>query len=98
MLVAIDRHRLALLLRHVNGDDLLRERAVGLRTSGALLAAQREAVLRIARDAEVHCDVFSRLGHRIDAVLLAHRLVDEAPADGRIEDLGRRAKASRPCP
>ena len=31
-------------------------------------------------------DVLGRLGHRVDAVLLLHQLVDEAPADGGVVD------------
>ncbi len=63
MFVPNDRDRLALLLRHVNGGDLLCERAVRLCTSGTLLAAQREPVLCVACDAEVHRYVFSGLWH-----------------------------------
>ncbi len=34
-------------------------------------------------------DVLRRLGHRVDAVQRLHPRVDEAPADGRVEHLGR---------
>ena len=37
-------------------------------------------------------DVLGRLGHRIDAIELFHRRIDETPADGGVENLRRSLK------
>ncbi|CAJ5233299.1 Uncharacterised protein [Burkholderia pseudomallei] len=95
MLVARHDERLALLLRDRHRRDLLRERAVGLRARRLLLAAQRERVLIGAAHAVIGRDIFGRLRHRIDAVPLFHQRIDEAPADGRIEDLGLARERAR---
>src|SRR2546430_10248799 len=86
MLVA--RHeRLALGSRNLHRYQLRVIEASGIGVRGALLAAQRKAVLVGARDVELRGDVFAGLGHRVDAVALAHARVDEAPAEGRVMDL-----------
>ena len=54
----------------------------------ALLRAKRESVLILARDLIVLSDVLGRLRHRIDAVLRLHQRIDEAPANGRVLDVG----------
>ena len=70
------------------GDDLGGEAAVRLRRGGAALAFDRERVLVLAADLIVLGDILGRLGHRIDAELLLHQLVDEAPADRGVVHLG----------
>ena len=87
MLVAVDDRRIALLRRQRHRDDLRREPAVRLRGERALLAAEREGVLVGARHGEFRRHVLARLRHRVDAVLLLHERIDEAPADRRVEHL-----------
>ena len=65
----------------VTGTISAAKRAARLRAQRALLAAQRERVLVRARHLELGGDVFARLRHRVDAVLLLHQRVHEAPAD-----------------
>ena len=99
MLVLLDARHVALAVLDLDRDDFLVERPVRLRRGGALLRAQRERVLVGARDLIFVGDVLGRLRHRIDAVELFHHRIDEAPADGRVEDLGRalkRASAALP--
>ena len=73
--------------------------ALRLRRRGALLRAQRERVLVGARDLVFVGDVLGRLRHRIDAVELLHQRIDEAPADRRVENLGRTLETPlAPCP
>ena len=101
MLVLVDDDRIALALRDRDRHDLLGEPSVGLRRRRLLLRAQGEGVLVLARDVEVRGHVLAGLRHGIDAVLLLHQRVDEAPADGGVVDLGiaregrRRPSASR---
>jgi hypothetical protein len=52
-----------------------------------LRSAKAEGILIGAADAELLGDVLGGLRHRVDAVLLLHQLVDEAPADGGVVDL-----------
>ena len=80
--------RLAFLLagdRHRHG--LAFEEAGLVRGLPALLRAQREGILVGARHLEFGGHVLGRLGHRVDAVLLLHQRIDEAPADGGVFDL-----------
>jgi hypothetical protein len=84
-LAAGDRHR----------DDLLGEAAFLLRLAGALLRAEGEGVLVGAGDLEVLRHVLRRLRHGVDAVLGLHLGIDEAPADGGVEDLGLAAEGLR---
>ncbi|MNG07048.1 hypothetical protein D3C84_903330 [compost metagenome] len=60
--------------------------------SGALLAAQGEGVLVGPGDVELFGDVLRRFRHGVDAVGLFHQRIDEAPADGGVEDFGRPGK------
>jgi hypothetical protein len=62
------------------------EDAALLRCHGLALRGQRHAVLRLALDAELLRDVLRGLGHRVDAVLFLHQLVDETPADRGVVD------------
>ena len=62
------------------GDELVGE--VGRRP--ALLRAQGERVLVLARDAPALGDVLARLAHRLERELRLHRRVREAPAQGRV--------------
>ena len=78
----------ALALRDRHRRDLLRQPAVGLRGDRLVLAAHREGVLVGARHLKILGDVLAGLRHGIDAVLLLHQRVDEAPADRRVVDLG----------
>ena len=90
-LSTVDRPGLA--ARHLDRHDLLGEDSpTRMRLAGALLRAEREGVLVVARDLVVLGDVLAGLRHRIDAVLLLHQRIDEAPADGGVLDLGRCAE------
>ena len=64
-----------------------------MRRAGALLASatRRHPGLR-GRYLKILGHVLRRLGHGIDAVLLLHQRVDEAPADGGVVDLGLAGK------
>ena len=86
----LHQQRRALLLRDLDRHELVREEAACRRRRGALLAAQREAVLVGARDVELRGDVLAGLGHRVDAVLLLQARVDEPPADRGVVDLRAR--------
>ena len=87
----------ALALRDRHRRDLLGQPAVGLRGDGLVLAAHGERVLVGARHREILGDVLAGLRHGIDAVLLLHQRVDEAPADRRVVDLGvARERLGRP--
>ena len=80
--------RPGLAARHDHRLDLLGEEARGLRLRGALLRAERKRVLVLARDLVILGDVLGRLRHGVDAVLLLHQRIDEAPADGGVLDRG----------
>ena len=95
MLVLVDASPSPLRPVISTGDDFLGERSPACGRRGALLRAQRERVLVGARDLEFLGDVLARLRHRIDAVLLLHQRIDEAPADGGVEDLRRCARTPR---
>ena len=87
VLVAIDRNS-ALAAGDLHRGDLAGEEAAVLRGLGAHLRAVGEGVLVGAGDLEVLGDVLRGLGHGVDAVLVLHQWVDEAPADRRVVDLG----------
>lgn len=86
MLVVLDQG-VALAPANRHRDDFLGEETGRLRPAGALLAAQGEGILVGTRHAIVVGDVVGGLRHRVDAVLLLHQRVDEAPADGGVLDL-----------
>ena len=95
MLVRVDPTGLPLPSGTSTGAISSAKRPVCLRRGGALLRAQREGILVRARDLEFLGDVLAGLRHRIDAVLLLHHRIDEAPADRGVVDLGRaRERAS----
>ncbi len=87
MLVAFDQHRLALAALDRDGSDLAGEEPCLLRRLGPHLAAIGEGVLIGAVDAELFGDILGGLRHRVDAILRLHQRVDEAPADGGVEEL-----------
>ena len=87
MLVALHQDRFAPALRHWHGDDLLCQTSVLLSGTSPLLAAQGEGVLVGAGDLEILGDVLGRLRHGVDAVRALHQRIDEAPADGGVENL-----------
>jgi hypothetical protein len=82
-----DDLRLALLLRDFHRHDLVVEAAGGLGRDGALLAAQGEGVLVGAGDLQFRRRVLRRVRHGVGAVELFHQRIDEAPADGGVENL-----------
>ena len=51
---------------------------------GALVAAERERVLVLARDPVALGDVLARLSHRLGRVALGHPRVDHPPAEGGV--------------
>ena len=67
-----------------------------MRLAGALLRAQRKGVLVGARHLVFLGDVLAGLRHRIDAVLLLHQRIDEAPADAWCRR-SRRARWNASC-
>ena len=94
-----DAGHAAFAVLDLDRDNFLVERPLRLGRRGPLLRAQRERVLVRARDLVFVGDVLGRLGHRIDAVELFHHRIDEAPADGGVENLRRALEgALAPCP
>ena len=92
MLVARDPGHVSLAVLDLDRDNFLVERPLRLGRRSALLRAQRERVLVGARDLMLVGDVLGRLRHRIDAIELFHHRIDEAPADGGVENLRRSLK------
>ena len=92
MLVLVDHDRAGLAARRFDRDDLLGEIAGGGGARGALLRAQRERILVLARHLIFLGDVLAGLGHRIDAVARLHRRIDEAPAERGVVGLDRARK------
>ncbi len=87
MLVLVEDQRLLLATGDLDGDDFVVEDAVCLGLGGLFLGAQGEQVLVFTGDLELLGDVLRSLRHGVDAVLLLHQRVDEAPADGGVFDL-----------
>ena len=88
MLIGVDLDGLALAAGNFDRDDFLGEVTGGDRLAGALLRADGKGVLIGARYLEIRRHVLAGLRHGVDAVLLLHQRVDEAPADGGVEDFG----------
>ncbi|MNR03480.1 hypothetical protein D3C85_1193730 [compost metagenome] len=86
--VVLDHLGRAFALGDFHRDDLFGQTPAGLGSGSALLAAQGEGVLVGAGDVELFGDILCRFRHGIDAVGLFHQRIDEAPADGGVEDLG----------
>ena len=88
MLVLFDHRHGALAAGDLDGNDLLGQtpRRDGARRAG--LAAQRERILIGAGDLVFGGKIFRRLAHGVDAVHRLQLRIDEAPAQGRIEDFG----------
>ena len=92
VLIRLDAGHAPFAILDLDRDDFLPERPFRLGRRGALLRAQRERVLVGARNLIFVGDVLGRLRHRIDAVKLLHRRIDEAPADGGVENVRRPLK------
>ena len=88
MLIRSDDEILTATLGNRDGNDFLVKHAGVDSGFRALLASQGKRVLILARDQETVGDILRRLSHRIDAVLLLDRLVNEAPAEGCVIKLG----------
>src|ERR1700730_1329225 len=88
MLILVDTDRACLAAGHRYRDDFLGEITRRDRLSCALLRADRESVLIGPRYLDLLGDVLAGLRHRVDAILRLHQRIDEAPADGGIENLG----------
>src|SRR5690554_1363951 len=86
MLIGIDNHGVTLALWNADRRNFGLEKTVLLGLCSLVLAGQREGILVGAADLELVGHVFSRFGHGVDPVLGLERLVDEAPAYGRIEN------------
>src|SRR3984957_14840543 len=82
MLVARDPGHAPFAILDLDWENFRVERPLRLSRRGPLLRALRERVLVGARDLVLVSDVLGRLGHRIDAIELFHRWIDETPADG----------------
>ena len=67
-----------------DGHELVVEAARGRCGRPALLRAQRERVLILARDLPALGDVLAGLAHRLEREELLHARVREAPAEGRV--------------
>src|SRR5690554_4005469 len=87
VLVLVEDQRLLLATGDLDGDDLFIKDAVGLGFGGLFLGAQGEQILVFTGDVELLGNVLGGLRHGVDAVLLLHQRVDEAPADGGVLDL-----------
>jgi len=94
MLVRVEHFRGPVFLQERDGNDFLGEKTIGVRAGPALLGAERKGVLIGAGNAELFGDVFGGFGHRVRAVAGFHFGVDEAPADGGIENFGSAAERS----
>ena len=89
VLVLAHRHRAGLAARHGHRLDLLGEDSPPPAPSPARCCERSaNASWSLRRDLVVLGDVLGRLRHRVDAVLLLHQRIDEAPADGGVLDLG----------
>ena len=95
MFVLVDRGRAGLAAGNRDRRDLLGKITGSDGLAGALLRADRERVLVRPRDLEFLGDVLAGLGHGVDAVLRLHQRVDEAPADGGVENIGGAGKCLR---
>src|SRR5262249_61293435 len=95
MLVLVDLDRPGLASRHLNRDDFLGEIARRDGLAGTLLRSQRKGILVGARDLEFLGDVLASLRHGIDAILLFHQWIDEAPANRGVVDLSRAGERLR---
>src|SRR5262245_66259358 len=87
MLVLVDFYRTCLSTWHLHCDDFFGKIARGNRLSGTLLRAQRKRILVGACDLKFFRNVLAGFRHGIDAVLLLHQRIDEAPADRRVVNL-----------
>src|SRR5262249_29409742 len=87
VLVALDRTGFS--ARSFAGADFFSEVSRSDCLAGSLLGARRKNILVRAWNLEFAADVLTGLGHRVDAVLLLHQRIDEAPADGRVVDFCR---------
>src|SRR5690606_11342256 len=74
----------ALPRTHLDGSEFIGETTCGGCGRGLAVARQREGVLLFTADEVLLRQVLRRLAHGLDAVLLAHARVDEAPAEGRV--------------
>ena len=83
--VLIHGDRTSLAAGNRNRRNFFREVTGCNRLARALLRTDREGVLIGTRDLIVGRDVFAGLRHGIDAVLLLHQRINEAPADGGVE-------------
>ncbi|CAH0308292.1 hypothetical protein SRABI70_04623 [Pseudomonas sp. Bi70] len=86
VLVGVDNDLALLGLDH-HRDDFLGVVTALLGRSSALLATQAKGVLVGAADPVVLGDVVTGDRHRVDTILLLHRRVDEAPAQGGVFQL-----------
>ncbi len=93
MLVTVDDDFALLGLDH-HRDDFLGVVTGFLGRSCTLLAAQAKGVLVGAADAVVLGDIVTGDRHRVDAILLFHQRVDEAPAQGGVFQLLAAAKGA----
>ncbi len=95
MLVRVDDDRFTLLLRNRDRHDLVLEHTASPgRRPSAPGERSRESILILARNVEFRGDIVGRLRHRVDAILLLHRRIDEAPSDcGVINCVGTRPGA-----
>jgi hypothetical protein len=106
-LVGVDHERVALALGHRDGDDLLGELARGDGRRGQLVAARRELVLALARDAAVvvalgrepHGALVEGARqavehHRVDDLLVADAVAG-ARAGQQVRRVGHRLHAAR---
>ena len=88
MFVRLDDHGIALALGHFDGDQFVGEEAHLVGQGPPLLTEHGEAVLLLATDVELPCDVLRRLSHGVGMVQGGELRVREPPADGGVVDFG----------
>ncbi len=86
--VRVDDHGIALALRHFDGNEFVGEEPHLVGQSPALLAEHGEAVLLLATDVELACDVLRRLPHGVGMMQGGKLRIREPPADGGVVNLG----------
>ena len=86
MFVGIERFRIAFFLRDHHGNQFVVEETSGVRGTPTLLCAKREQILIRAVHLKIFRNIFGGFRHAVHAVFGFHQRIDEAPANGGIEN------------
>ena len=87
MFVIHHRQRIPFFLRDDDWHDLVSQHTIGLRRSGFVLTVDCKRILVGTTDIEIDRHILGSFGHRIHTIQRLHLRIDEAPADGGVEDL-----------